>query len=307
MQKKVLYCQDNFSQRYNLALETLSFADTIAQLRSPEGCPWDKEQDLNSLQSYLIEESYEAIEAVQIYLQNKTLENAKNYADELGDVLLQLYLNSQIASEENLFNILDVFKSINKKMIDRHPHVFASSEMLNIKNYSDVIKQWDEIKNNENGTKKISNSSSLLKKAIKKKGIPTLNFGQEISKRAKKLGFSWNTLPEIFGDVLSEIEELKEEFAQNKINIERVADEIGDVVYALCNLVQFLKETNIEAKNYDFDLLARGAIDKFINRFMEMEKIMEENGTPLSENTVKNISLEQWNDLWKQAKKRRYR
>ena len=290
-----------------MALETLSFADTITQLRSPNGCPWDKEQDLNSLQTYLIEESYEAIEAVQQYLQNKSIEKAKNYAEELGDVLLQIFLNSQIAAEENLFNILDVFKSINRKMIDRHPHVFAADENQCIKNSSDVIKQWEEIKRNENKENQINNFSSLLKKAIKKRGIPTLSFGQEISKRAKKLGFSWNTLPEIFGDVLSEIEELKEEFAQNKINYERVADEIGDVVYALCNLVQFLKETNLEAKNYDFDLLARGAIDKFINRFMEMEKIMEENGTPLSENSVKNISLEQWNDLWKQAKKRRYR
>lgn len=292
-----------------MALETLSFADTIAQLRAPDGCPWDKEQDLNSLQPYLIEESYEAIEALQQYLQNKSLDNAKNYAEELGDVLLQIFLNSQIAAEENLFNIFDVFKLINKKMIDRHPHVFVNSENQReiIKNSEDVVKQWEDIKSNENVTKKTNHSSSLLKKAIKKRGMPTLNFGQEVSKRAKKLGFSWNTLPEIFADVLSEVQELKEELQQNNINFERVADEIGDVVYALCNLVQFLKETNVEAKNYDFDLLARGAIDKFINRFMEMEKIMEENGTPLSENSVKNISLEQWNDLWKQAKKRRYR
>lgn len=292
-----------------MALETLNFADTIAQLRAPDGCPWDMEQDLNSLQSYLIEESYEAIEALQQYLQNKSLDNAKNYAEELGDVLLQIFLNSQIAAEENLFNIFDVFKLINKKMIDRHPHVFANSEKQReiIKSSADVVKQWEDIKNNENVTNKTNYSSSLLKKAIKKRGIPTLNFGQEVSKRAKKLGFSWNTLPEIFADVLSEVQELKEELHQNNINFERVADEIGDVVYALCNLVQFLKETNVEAKNYDFDLLARGAIDKFINRFMEMEKIMEENGTPLSENSVKNISLEQWNDLWKQAKKRRYR
>lgn len=261
------------------------------------------------MQSYLIEESYETIEALNTYIQNSNEVNIKKYAAELGDVLLQIFLNSQIAAEQNLFDVSDVLLQINEKMIVRHPHVFSHNEMFkeNIKSAADVVSQWELIKNKETEVEPNQYNSSLLKKAIKKRAIPTLNFGAEISKRAKQLGFSWLTLPEVFGDVLAEIKELQHEIEQEKINVESVADEIGDIVYALCNLVQFFKETNAEAENFDFDLMARAAIDKFINRFLEMEKIMLENGSPLSETSVKNISLDQWNDLWKQAKKRRYR
>lgn len=211
--------------------------------------------------------------------------------------------------EQKLFDVADVFSSIQRKMIERHPHVFSRDKHNEnvITSAADVVVQWEQIKNSENAASEEMLSRTLLKKALKKRALPTLNFGSEVSKRAKQLGFSWTTLPEVFGDVLAEVKELQEELQKADLNIDNIADEIGDVVYALCNLVQFLKETNKVAMHFDFDLIARGAIDKFINRFIEMEKIMEENGSPLSETTVKNISLEQWNDLWKQAKKRRYR
>ncbi len=253
----------------------------------------------------MIEESYEAIDALNSFDDIPTENQIKNYYSELGDVLLQVYLNAQVAQDENLFSLNEVFSSINKKMIQRHPHVFQKIEST-IQNSSDVLVQWDKIKEQEN----IENSKqndSLLKKALKKRALPTLNFGVEVSKRAKKVGFSWNTVEEVFQDVISEVKELQYEIEQNEKNIEKIEDEIGDVVYALCNVVQFFKETTEEAKHFDFDLIARAAIDKFINRFSEMEKICQEKGTPLTETSVKNISLDQWNDLWKQAKKRRYR
>ena len=253
----------------------------------------------------MIEESYEAIDALNSFDAIPSEKQIKNYYSELGDVLLQVYLNAQVAHDENLFCLNDVISSINKKMIQRHPHVFQKNDST-IQNTDDVLIQWDKIKEKENIDNPKQNDS-LLKKALKKRALPTLNFGVEVSKRAKKVGFSWNTLEEVFQDVISEVKELQYEIEQNEKNIEKIEDEIGDVVYALCNVVQFFKETNEGAKHFDFDLIARAAIDKFINRFKEMEKICLEMETPLTETSVKNISLEQWNDLWKQAKKRRYR
>ncbi|KAB8039564.1 nucleoside triphosphate pyrophosphohydrolase [Silvanigrella paludirubra] len=302
---EVVFQKNNFSKRYQLAKLSLDFADTIAKLRAPDGCPWDKEQTLTSLKSYLIEESYEAIDALNSFDAIPSEKQIKNYYSELGDVLLQVYLNAQVAHDENLFCLNDVISSINKKMIQRHPHVFQKNDST-IQNTDDVLKQWDKIKEKENIDNPKQNDS-LLKKALKKRALPTLNFGVEVSKRAKKVGFSWNTLEEVFQDVISEVKELQYEIEQNEKNIEKIEDEIGDVVYALCNVVQFFKETNEGAKHFDFDLIARAAIDKFINRFKEMERICLEMETPLTETSVKNISLEQWNDLWKQAKKRRYR
>ena len=285
---------------------SLNFADTIAKLRSPDGCPWDKEQTLSSLKSFLIEESYEAIDALNSFGSTPSKEQIKNYYSELGDVLLQVYLNSQVALDENLFSINDVFESINQKMIERHPHVFQNN-LTDIHSSEDVLNQWEKIKLNEKLKENKFHSDSLLKKALKKRALQTLNFIKEVSKQAKKVGFSWNKLEEVFQDVILEVKELQDEIESDHFNIEKIEDEIGDVIYALSNVVQFIKETREDAKHFDFDLMARAAIDKFINRFMEMEKIRIEQGNPLTEESVKKISLEEWNDLWKQAKKRRYR
>ncbi|WP_246164806.1 MazG family protein [Fluviispira multicolorata] len=284
----------------------------MAKLRSEEGCPWDKEQTFSSLRTYMIEEAYEAVASSQNILEKSQINSAKDlnhFCSELGDVLLQIFLNSQIAHENNYFNIKDVFENINHKMISRHPHVFQKGN-YNVENSNDVVTLWEKIKESEkekNGDIKYPKKVSLLKKAIKKNSLPTLNFGTEISKSAWKLGFSWQTINEIFQDVILEVKELEDELVHNEFQLEKVIDEIGDVVYALCNLVNFIKETRNEASSIDFDLIARASFQKFINRFDEMENIMLENKTPLDEESAKKLTLDQWNDLWKKAKKRRYR
>lgn len=305
-ENEISFQKNNYEERFRHAKLALHFADTIAKLRSPDGCPWDKEQTFLSLRSYLVEEAYETVESVNALGEKPSEQQLNHFCDELGDVLLQVYLNSQIALEQKSFSINDVFENINYKMFIRHPHVFKNPEN-NIKTADDVKAQWEEIKNSEKSKETIYNSTSFLKKALKKRSLPTLNFGIEVSRRAKDIGFGWNTLSEVFSDVLSEVKELQDEIENKKVDIYKIEDELGDVVYALCNVVHFLKETRSDAAHFDFDLIARAAIEKFINRFLEMEKIMLENGASLDEESVKKISLDEWNDLWKQAKKRRYR
>ncbi|WP_186645867.1 2,3-bisphosphoglycerate-independent phosphoglycerate mutase [Fluviispira vulneris] len=303
-----IFAEENPAERYALAKSALEFADTIAKLRSEDGCPWDREQTFSSLQKYMIEEAYEAVESSQNVIENNN-ESIQNFCSELGDVLLQIFLNSQIAQEKKYFNIRNVFENVNKKMISRHPHVFQKGNEK-LSNASEVISLWDKIKESEkskNQDQIKDQKFSLLKKAIKKKSLPTLNFGTEISKSAWKIGFSWQTLQEVFQDVVSEVKELEDEILEKDFNIEKVIDELGDVVYALCNLVNFIKETRSDAVTIDFDLIARASFQKFINRFDEMENIMLENKTPLDEESAKKLTLDQWNELWKKAKKRRYR
>ena len=303
---EISFQKNNYEERYHHAKLALHFADTIAKLRAPDGCPWDREQTFSSLRSYLIEEAYETIEAVNALGEKPSEQQLNHFCGELGDVLLQVYLNSQIALDQKAFSINNVFENINHKMLVRHPHVFNYSSN-DIKTADDVKIQWEKIKNTESNKEELNKPHSLLKKALKKRSFPTLNFGTEVSRRARDVGFSWNTLSEVFSDVISEVKELQDEIENKNIDIHKIEDELGDVVYALCNLVHFLKETRSDATHFDFDFIARAAIEKFINRFLEMEKIMLENGSSLDEESAKKISLDEWNDLWKQAKKRRYR
>lgn len=295
-----LSSQDN----YYYAKTAIDFAETIAKLRAPDGCPWDREQTFGSLRSYLIEEAYEAVDAITKYEQHPSRELSQNFCDELGDVLLQVYLHAQIASEASVFSISHVFKAINKKMIDRHPHVFNKTHQ-DIKTADDVATQWEQIKEQAQPQNE-HKGNSLLKKALKKRSLPTLNFASQISKRAKAVGFSWPQCSQVFSDVLSEIKELQTELEVERIDPMRVADEIGDVIFAMSNLVQFLKETTEGCSQFDFDFIVRAAIEKFINRFFEMEKIMQEKNMQLTDETAKQLSLDNWNELWSNAKKRRY-
>jgi uncharacterized protein YabN with tetrapyrrole methylase and pyrophosphatase domain len=154
---------------------------------------------------------------------------------------------------------------------------------------------------------------SLLSAVLKKRGLPTLNFGVELAQTANSFGFMttlFSTQKETgaFDHVLSEIQELQAELQNENFQMARVEDEMGDVVYALCNLLAFLKDARpVETKEIDFDFLVRAAFDKFTVRFLEMEKIMEEEGTPLTPARAKSLSRETWDILWKEAKKRRYR
>lgn len=288
---------------YVLAQAALAFHATIARLRAPTGCPWDREQTFASLRPYMIEEAYEAVVAASKATDGKP-ESAAEFCDELGDVLLQVFLNAQIAAEGGLFDATRVFTSINEKMIRRHPHVFTETAP-EVHSAADVVTQWDQIKSREG--KSQAASASLLAKAFKKRDLPTLTYGTEVSKRAAKVGFAWNTLAGTFADIESEVQELKAEVFKTHPDWDKVGDEFGDVVYAMCNLVTFFNADLPETEAFDTDLLVRAGIEKFVTRFKEMETIMSERGMPLTNASALQLSLNDWNQLWAEAKSRRYR
>lgn len=291
---------------YSLGLSSSFFAKTVAALRAPDGCPWDKEQSIESLRPYLIEEAYEAVEAAAAYARAGDVATAKSYCGELGDVLLQVFLNSQIASEKDHFKVADVFASIIDKMVRRHPHVFAPAES-SVTTADDVVRQWDVIKSSEEGSAS-PRPKSLLHKAAKKHSQPTLSYSTAVSKSSWKLGFAWKTLDETFADLSSEVDELRRELFVDEPDWQRVSDEIGDIVFALTNVVVFLNETTFkQAQTLDFDLSARESIAKFLSRFEGMELLMRERGFEVSEETVKGLSLQVWDELWREAKRRKYR
>lgn len=291
---------------YSLGSNSVLFAKTVAALRAEDGCPWDKEQTIDSLRPYLVEEAYEAVEAAAAYAQQGDQETARAYCNELGDVLLQVFLNSQIASEKKHFKVADVFSDITEKMIRRHPHVFAENAG-GISSAGDVVRQWDVIKSGEK-PESGEVEKSLLHKAKKKHAQPTLSWSAAVSKSSWKLGFAWKTLDQTFADLNSEVDELRRELFVDSPDWQRVSDELGDVVFALANVVVFLNETSFKnSQALDFDLSARSSIAKFLSRFEGMEQILRERGASVTEEYAKSLSLEVWDELWREAKRRKYR
>lgn len=290
---------------FELGKQSVLFAKTVAALRAPDGCPWDKEQTIETLRTYLVEEAYEAVEAAAAYARSGDSATARNYCGELGDVLLQIFLNSQVASEKNHFKVADVFSDIIEKMVRRHPHVFAP-ETSSAATADDVVKQWDVIKSSEK-SEPSAQLKSLLHKAQKKMGQPTLAYSTAVSKSSWKLGFAWKTLDQTFADLTSEVEELKRELFVSEPNWQRVSDEVGDIVFALTNVVVFLNETTFKNSGVlDFDLSARASIAKFLSRFEGMENILRERGVEVTEDYAKSLSLDVWDELWREAKRRKY-
>lgn len=291
---------------FKLGLNSVLFSKTVSALRAPDGCPWDREQDIESLRPYLVEEAYEAIDAAAQYVKAGDQRTAQAYCSELGDVLLQVFLNSQLASEKKHFNISDVFDDICEKMIRRHPHVFAAQQS-GVSTADDVVRQWDAIKATESKASADSAPKSLLHKARKKSSQPTLNYTAAVSKSSWKLGFAWKTLEQTFADLTSEVEELRRELFVEQPDRHRVADELGDIVLALANLIVFLNETKFsDDTTVDFDLSARSSVEKFLSRFEGMEGILRERGVVVTEEVAKGLSLEQWDELWREAKRRKY-
>jgi len=241
--------------------------EIMQRLRSAEGCPWDREQNFNSLLPYLLEESYEYIDAVQS-------ENLKNMVEELGDVLLQVVFHAQIAKEEGKFTIDDVIKGICEKMIRRHPHVFGSE---NLGTSKEVLKKWEEIKSEEKREK----PSSAMDKVPR--SMVALSRAQELSRRAAKVGFDWDNPKPVLEKVKEEIGEFEAEEAGSL----RAEEEFGDILFALVNLARH-KGINAETA------LSR-ANSKFEKRFRQVE-IMAGGKT-------QNFTLEELDKFWEKAKK----
>lgn len=242
--------------------------EAIKKLRSPDGCPWDREQTHKTLRENLLEETYEAIDAIE----NDNLENLK---EELGDILLQVVLHSQIASEENKFTIEDVAKVITDKIIRRHPHVFAD---INVKNTEEVLLNWEKIKKEE----KPERTSALSGVA---KSQPALMSALQLSEKAVKVGFEWSNIESLQACLESEILEFNQ--AVESGNKDMMEDEIGDILFSVVNLARWYKI------NPELALLK--ANKKFKRRFQSMEDMAQKN--------INEYTIEELEDLWQHAKK----
>ncbi|MCI1274195.1 MAG: nucleoside triphosphate pyrophosphohydrolase [Clostridiaceae bacterium] len=241
--------------------------DVVRRLRAPNGCEWDREQTHYSLRPNMLEEAYEAVDAIDD-------NDMKHLQEELGDVLLQVLLHSQIADDEGSFTIEDVAKELKDKLIHRHPHVFGN---VKVNSTSEILANWDKLKQEEKSHRKsamdgISKSQAALISA------------QKISKHAVKTGFEWTDEESLYDCIKSEYEEFKE--AKNNNNKAEMEEEFGDILFATVNLARWNK--------IDAEQALLKANKKFMKRFRKMEELATK---PLNEYT-----FNEFDDLWKQAK-----
>jgi tetrapyrrole methylase family protein/MazG family protein len=247
----------------------------MEKLRSDKGCLWDREQTHQSIKKNLIEEAYEAVESID----NNNYQELK---EELGDILLQVVFHSQIGSDNDEFEINEVLRTIIKKLIRRHPHVFSDKE---VSSSSEVLSNWEDIKKEER-KEKLTNSISIFSNIPKI--LPALHYAYEIQNRASRLGFDWE-------DTTGVIDKLKEEFVELNTEIEAesnegLSEELGDLLFSIVNLSRHL--------DIDSEKSLRDTCKKFIKRFDYMEKYAEEKNLDF-----KKLSLEEKDRLWEIAKK----
>ncbi len=244
--------------------EIFDVIETMKRLRAPKGCEWDAAQTHESLKPYMIEEAFEVAHAIDS-------KDPSELKEELGDVLLQVIFHALIAEENGEFDIYDVAKTLNEKLIRRHPHVFG-----NVKGYS--YEKWEEIKATEKRepTSKIGKINPAL---------PGLSMARRTQENAAAYGFDWDSLEPVFDKVKEEIDELKK--AKNQ---KEQSEEMGDLIFAVVNLARHL--------NLDPETAVRKATEKFIKRFEKMYKIAEENGVDF-----KSQPIEIMEKFWQRAKK----
>ena len=248
--------------------------ETMRMLRDKDnGCPWDIEQTLESLSPCVVEEAYEVSDAIA----NKDYENLK---EELGDVLLQVIFQAEIANETELFNFDEIVDSLNKKLIRRHPHVFAgASKPLSAKEQTQA---WDEIKAQEKNKKDIHKTFADIPASL-----PPILKAKKIQKKAAKKGFDWKESIDVIEKVEEELKELKHEIQQN--NKENSLEELGDLLFSIINLSRHLEIDASEAINQ--------ANHKFVKRFRLMEEEIAKDKKDLD-----NLSPEELEEFWVKIK-----
>ena len=236
--------------------------EIVKKLRAPDGCEWDRKQTHESLTPYLLEETYEVLEAIE----NKDYNSLK---EELGDLLLHVIFQAELANDKNIFSIEDSIKNINKKLINRHPHIFSSIKTEKV--------DWETAKQKE------KKRDSLLDGVPK--ALPGLLRARRIQERAASVGFDWETSKQVFNKVEEEVDELKEAL-ENNVGIE---DELGDVLFSIVNLTRHL-DINPETS-------LKKSIDKFSCRFKNLEKELKNRNKNIQE-----FSLVQLDALWESIK-----
>ena len=254
-----------------LALQEL--IDVVAKLRSPEGCPWDLEQTPESLTPYIIEEAYEVVDAIQT-------EDKKAISEELGDLLLQVVLQAQIASEANDFSLQEIAEGISQKLIRPHPHVFGD---VKVENIDEINKNWETIKAAEKGetveTQKLTDKLNRYRRSL-----PPIDAAMKISQKAASVGFEWNNVDEVWGKFHEELGEFQQALAEE--TKERQESELGDLLFAIIQVARW--------HNLDPSAGLQGTSQRFIQRLQKMEDVINR---PFAD-----YSLEELDALWQQAK-----
>ena len=254
--------------------EFITLLEVLRRLRAPNGCSWDQEQTAESLIPYLLEETYEIIEAIE---EN----NVETLKEELGDLSLHILFQAELARENGKFDIFDSLKHISEKLIRRHPQVFDKDNGK--QSTCDIKKSWEAAKQKE------KNRENFLDGVPKK--LPALLRARRIQEKASNVGFDWQELSPILDKVDEEIAELKE--AVTMKNAENIKDEMGDVFFSLVNLSRFLSINPEDA--------LRLAISKFETRFSQVEKELKKKGKSLTDSTLEEMD-EIWNNVKKKAR-----
>jgi tetrapyrrole methylase family protein/MazG family protein len=243
-------------------------AEILARLRAPDGCPWDREQTHASLRGGLLEECYEVLDAID------EREPAK-LREELGDLLLHIVFQAQIAAEMGEFSLDDVIRGINRKLISRHPHIFASEKLQSA---GEVAAHWEKLKQAERGAE-ISALDSVPA------SLPALAYSRSVQARAAGLGFDWEDTSGVIEKLAEEVSELR-----NAGDEKSRESEFGDLLFTLVNVGRWLK--------IDAETALRGANRKFSRRFQKMEEMAHRRGQDFSQ-----LSLEEKDALWEEAKR----
>lgn len=242
-------------------------------LRSENGCPWDKEQTHASIRQDLLEECYEAVEAIDC-------DSVPMMREELGDVLLQVVFHCQIEAEQSHFTFEDICDELCRKLVVRHPHVFGQ---VQVSSSEDVLRNWDAIKQE---TKQQSTASETLDSVCK--ALPALMYAQKLGKRAGRAGMDWNSAKDAFAYIRRETDELEHAMAQG--SQAEIEEELGDLLFSCVNTARHL--------HIDAETALRGAANKFLRRFKETERLVLADSHQMSD-----LPLEVLDTYWAQAKK----
>jgi tetrapyrrole methylase family protein/MazG family protein len=246
-----------------------ALVDIIARLRAPDGCPWDRQQTHASLRENLLSECYEVLEALDTG-------DPAQLRDELGDLLMQIVLHAQIASEAGEFGLGEVVEGINTKLIHRHPHVFGSKK---VRDAQEVALNWEELKGEER-------EEGVSRLASVPKSMPALGYAQEIQRRAAWVGFDWKEDSGVIDKLAEEVREFSQADSQ-----EQKAKEFGDLLFTLANIARRM--------GIDLEAALREANRRFYERFTYMEEVCRKRGVNFGQ-----LSFDEQNILWEEAKKK---
>ncbi len=262
-------CSEQISSTDRVAAAFRELVDIVHRLRAPGGCPWDREQTAKSLKSYIVEEAYEVLDAIDA-------ERPEEICEELGDLLLQVVLQSEIAAEEGTFDVEDVARSISRKLVDRHPHVFGDTK---VENAREVIVNWEQIKKREKSGRGLFDGLP--------KQLPALQRAARIGEKAARVGFDWTNPEDVRLKVAEELEELDE--AVSSGDMDHARDELGDLLFAIAQWARHLGQQPEEA--------LRECCSRFQERFGKMERAMADAGT-----SFEKADVTQLEEFWQQIK-----